>query len=510
MNNVLEYLEQSAGSYPDKICAVDDHAAITYQGLMKHARYIGMLISEHSSAGKPIAVFMDKSVSALTAFMGILYAGCFYSLIDPSFPYERIRQLLGVLDTDIVITTSADKDKLMLSGYDKIIINMDEISYNDSHCYSYMPEILNTIRINATDKDPVYCNFTSGSTGVPKGVIICHRSIIDFIDTFTKTFDITDRDVLGNQAPFDFDVSVKDIYSTLAVGASLCIIPRACFMFPNAVMDMLEKHHVTTLIWAVSALCLLNRLHGLKYLVPQAINKILFSGEVMPVRQLNAWRAYYPDALFVNLYGPTEITCNCTYYIIDREFTENDKLPIGIPFENERVLLLDDTQCEIKPDSPNTIGEICVAGSCLALGYYNNEAMTASAFTYNPLCTGYRETIYRTGDLAYYGEDGLLYFAGRKDFQIKHMGHRIELEEIENVLGNISLVEHACCFFDENKSRIVAYYSGSDDKKAILDEMRTQVPEYMLPNIIKQIPELPLTKNGKTDRAYIKQLYYGQ
>ena len=283
------------------------------------------------------------------------------------------------------------------------------------------------------------------------------------------------------------------------------IIPKSYFMFPNAVIDMLEDNHVTTLIWAVSALCLLNRLHGLKYKVPSCINKIMFSGELMPVKQLNQWRACYPEAMFVNLYGPTEITCNCTYYILDRDFSEDERLPIGKAFPNERVFLLDEDDHEVT--EKNKAGEICVAGTALALGYYNNPEMTAKSFTVNPLNKNYPEIVYRTGDLAYIGEDDRLYFAGRRDFQIKHMGHRIELEEIETVLGSLKSVEHACCFFDEEKNRVVAYYTGTDDKGEIIDEMKKKVPDFMVPNVFVNVEELPLNKNGKTDRNKLKEIY---
>ena len=233
----------------------------------------------------------------------------------------------------------------------------------------------------------------------------------------------------------------------------------------------------------------------------------MFSGEMMPIKQLNIWRSYYPDAMFVNLYGPTEITCNCTYYIIDKEFSENDRLPMGQAFANERVFLLDEDDNEIPYTKPGVTGELCVAGTSLALGYYNDSAATAKAFTQNPLQSGWPETIYRTGDLAYYEADNMLYFAGRRDFQIKHMGHRIELEEIESVLGSVSTVEHACCFFDEEKGKIVAFYVGGNDKKQILNDMKQKVPEYMLPNILRCVESLPLTKNGKTDRRLIRELY---
>lgn len=508
MNNVLQYLENSAKLYPNKTAAVDVSSRCDYETLMTDAKKIGSLILEKTDSRKPIVMFMDKSVFTLKAFFGAVYAGDFYTLLDPSFPKDRVCQILGVLDARTIITTEADKAKLIDVGFEgEIIVKEDIVDENENIKFDINQEKLEEIRKNMTDLDPLYCNFTSGSTGVPKGVLISHNSVIEFIDVFTETFGITNEDVIGNQAPFDFDVSVKDIYSSIKVGATLVMIPKAYFMFPNSVVEMLENEKVTTLIWAVSALCLLIRLHGLKHIVPKYINKIMFSGEMMPIKQFNQWKSYYPDAMYVNLYGPTEITCNCTYYIVDREFEEGMKLPMGDAFANERVFLLDDNDKEVTRKDINKPAEICVSGRSVGLGYYNCNEATNKAFVQNPLVSSYRDIIYRTGDLAYWGEDGLLYFAGRKDFQIKHMGHRIELEEIENVLGSVSVVEHACCFFDTKKNRVVAYYVGSEDKKSIIDEMKAKVPDYMVPNVFKCVARLPLNKNGKTDRKLIMEKY---
>lgn len=502
MKNVLEYLENSALLYPDKTAAKDDKTEIKYSELLTKAKETGTCVAGICTSRKPVVVFMEKSVRTLTLFMGIVYAGDFYVLIDPSFPLQRIQQILSVLEPELVITCEDNLDKLKNSGYEGKIVCENSIG-------SEINEGLLKARRDAhVDTDPLYGIFTSGSTGVPKGVVICHRSVIDFIDTFTETFGITAEDVIGNQAPFDFDVSVKDIYSCLKTGATLVIIPKAYFMFPNNVIDMLDDNKVTTLIWAVSALCLLNRLHGLKYKVPSCINKIMFSGEQMPIKQLNAWRTFYPEAMFVNLYGPTEITCNCTYYILDREFNEDEKLPMGISFENERVFLLDDDNNPVT--TPDVPAEVCVAGTCLALGYYNNPEMTARAFTRNPLNKAYPELIYHTGDLAVLKNDGQMYFAGRKDFQIKHMGHRIELEEIEAGINAICGVERVICFFDEKKNKIVCFYTGQVQKAEIVAELRTKVPDFMVPNVFMPVEDMPLTKNGKIDRAALKEIYGGK
>lgn len=535
MKNVLEYLEQSAQKYPDKIAVKDTACAYTYEQLWKKARNIGSRLVKHTTPNHPVCVFADKSADTLAVFFGIVYAGCFYTLVDPSFPEARIRSMLSVLEPEVIVDGSNAPDKLAACGCTERVIRMETLVHGlkfecanpeetenvaqtgtdgVTGCVNQQKELsdienarLQEIRESMIDTDPLYCNFTSGSTGTPKGVLVAHRSVIEFINQFTEIFDITKADVIGNQAPFDFDVSVKDIYSAMKVGATLVVIPKAYFMFPNSVVDMLDENHVTTLIWAVSALCLLNRLHGLKHKVPADINKILFSGEAMPIRQLHAWQSCYPDAMFVNLYGPTEITCNCTYHILEREYTEEEKLPIGIPFPNERVFLLDEDNHLIEPGSVGKIGELCVAGTTLALGYYRNAAATANAFVANPLSPDYPETIYRTGDLASYGGDGLFYFAGRKDFQIKHMGHRIELEEIEHALAAIPEIEGAACFYDREKNKVVACYIGIDDKKYLITAMKKKVPDYMVPNVFCKVDMLPLNKNGKTDKKLLEAQY---
>ena len=511
MKNVLEYLEQTAARLPDKMAVTDGEEACNFSELQRDSARIGRILSDYIEPSEPVAVMMKKSTKTLRIFLGTVYAGGFYCLLDPDFPDERHKSQLETLSPKVIVTESGTLEKIERLGFKGTVILTDELFAKIAALSDDATEL--PINKSIDPAAPLYCNFTSGSTGVPKGVLVGHASVISFIDTFTELFNITENDVIGNQAPFDFDVSVKDIYSSLKTGATMVIIPTAYFRFPNNVMDMLEKYEVTTLTWAVSALVLLNRLHEFMYKVPPKINKILFSGEEMPAKHLKDWMDQYPDAEFVNLYGPTEITCNCSYYRIDRKDVP-EKLPIGHVFPGKEIYLVADDGRVIPESETDTIGEICVAGNELALGYYNNPEATAKAFV---TLDGIGK-VYRTGDLGY-RKDGLLHFAGRHDFQIKHNGHRIELEEIERAMNSLTGIMQACCLYDSAKYRIVVYYStekttsqdstadgGVLDKKQIVAGLKQKLPEYMLPNVYKPMDELPLSKNGKIDRNKLREL----
>ena len=503
MKNVLEFLEYSAGKCPEKTAVEDINCKSSYKELLYKAKSVGTALSDFVSPGNPVIVFMDKSVEALTAFMGIVYAGCFYVFVSPDQPVTRLKQILKVTEANCVLALDCDAIKLKESDFSGQLLN-----YNDLVKSKISEEKLQHIRDLSLDIDPLYCNFTSGSTGVPKGVLVSHRSVIDFMEYFPDLFNISEHDIIGNQAPFDFDVSVKDIYSTLKVGATMVIVPKKYFSIITQLLDYICDRHITTMIWAVSALCIITQLKGLTYKVPTDVTKILFSGETMPIKHLKLWQKYLPDALYANLYGPTEITCNCTYYIIDREFELTEKLPIGKPFPNEKVFLLDENNKKIIEEE--TLGEICVSGTALALGYYNNNEQTQKSFVQNPLNSSYLEPIYRTGDFAFYNNNGDLCFAGRKDFQIKYMGHRIELEEIESVLNSYPEIQRACCIFDSEKNRIMAFYVGNIEKKEIQSKMRMSLPAYMIPTVFHTLTEIPITANGKIDRNNLLTLCGGK
>lgn len=496
---ILNELAQTAARLPHHPAVIDEAGTLSWQALHAKAQSISTALAKQVPPRRPICVFAEKSTEALVAFFGIVGAGCFYTYLAPELPGARLVQIANFLAPARILTTDALLPRAAeLFGETRVCA----ISALCSACADCA--LLEVIQSRMIDTDPLYINFTSGSTGTPKGIVISHRSVCDFIPCFCERFGILQTDIIANQAPFDFDVSVKDIYSAVHTGATLLLIPRRLFSVPAKLLDFLCLHKATTLIWAVSALCMLSAFHGLDYRVPHSINKILFSGESMPAKHLHYWRAHLPHALFVNLYGPTEITCNCTYHILQAEEPYENGIPIGKAFPNEEVFLLDGGQHRIT--EPNTVGEIAVRGTALALGYWNAPQENEKRFVQNPLCTEYPERIYRTGDLGKYDENGDLRFCGRADFQIKYMGHRIELEEIERVIGSLCGVERCCCLFDSARSRLCGFYAGTMQSDEVSRKLREILPAYMIPGKLQRLAALPLNKNGKIDRNALGDL----
>lgn len=496
-DTILELLEEQAERLPDHIAFEDENKSVTFSALQETAKRVGTALLAAVFLQDPIAFYMEKSVDAVCGMMGVLYAGGFYSFIDVRQPAARADRAIAVLQPSLLLydrKTAEQAKELSYSGPRLCLEDLlEDLPPVDE-------EGLSSVRSRIVSTDPLYVNFTSGSTGTPKGVAVSHGAVLDFIPRFVEISGIDETDILGNQAPFDFDVSVKDIYTTLYTGATTLLIPRTYFTQPMKLMDYLCDHEVTSLCWAVSAMCFVSIMNGFDYRVPDKVRRVMFSGEVMPVRQLQVWQKFLPDAMYCNLYGPTEITCNCTYFILQRRYEKTETIPIGKPFPNERVFLLDEDDELVTEQNVNVEGEICVCGSELALGYWHDAEKTAKAFVQNPLNTAYPERMYRTGDLAFYNEDGDLVYTSRKDFQIKQMGQRIELGEIEAAAMAQDGVSRAACVYDTRKKKIILCYTGEKEEDAVRKDLAVNLPPYMMPGKTKQMEELPMNKNGKIDR----------
>lgn len=498
MKNILEYLEMTEQQYPCHTALDDGLLVFTWKELAELSRQMGTAFARKTEPRQPIVILAEKSSVTLAAMFGAVYAGCFYVVVEPSQPAQRIQEILNVLEPELIVTNDRTRELLVQVDYKRNTYLVKD-AINEQTDW----QVLQKIRKGCRDTDILYGIFTSGSTGKPKGIIVSHRAAMDFITHFVETFGFTVHDRIGNQAPFDFDVSVKDIYTSMFSGAELVIIPKEMFSAPPLLLNYICDKKVTALIWAVSALSLVSALKGLAYQVPLTVKKILFSGEVMPVKQLRIWQAALPSAEFVNLYGPTEITCNCTYYRVKEMLQDGEKIPIGRAFPGRDVFLLDESEKEII--SPGIVGEICVSGESLSDGYYHNPEETKERFIFYLRGEDGGVRCYKTGDLGFYGKDGELYFSGRKDFQIKHMGHRIELEEIEHAMDQIDGLERGLCLMDQRTNRLVAFYMGDVSKEQILKQMKEKLPAYMIPHKLIKTDLMPLNKNGKIDREYFRQ-----
>ena len=495
--NILEYLEHTVTRCPDKIAFSGENGALTFGETYAQARSVGSFLCSEGFEHQPVVVFMKKQPKTIAAFMGVIYSGCFYVPLDDEMPQHRVELILQTLNPAASICDETTLE--MAKGY----ANTGKLyCYDDIAETPVNEEALAAVRERQIDTDPTYIVFTSGSTGVPKGVVGCHRAVIDYIENLCDVMKFNSDSVFGNQTPLYFDAYLKEIMPTLKYGATTYLIPKKLFMFPVALVEYLNTHKINTLCWVVSALTFISSFKTFEKVKPEYLHTIAFASEVFPIRQLNIWRAALPNARFVNLYGPTETTGICCYFEVDREFGEEEVLPIGRPFRNTEVILLDENNC-VAPQGQQ--GEICIRGTRLTLGYYCNPEKTGEAFVQNPLNNRYPELIYRTGDLGKYNDRGELMFLSRKDNQIKHMGHRIELGEIEVVSANHENVNTACCVFDPEKKKIAMYYVGDVAEGELLKFLKQKLPRYMIPHILRRLEEMPLTPNGKIDRNLLKK-----
>ena len=483
--NVLQWLEEAACFAPDAPAYEQPGTSLHWSEVCRRARCIGTRLSREIPRQTPVLILMDKSPDTLCAMLGTVYAGCFYTPLDSSMPEARMKLIAERLQPAALLYGEKYAETAgRIAGAAKLLSAADIPGTPDM-------ELLNARGREHIDNDLLYVLFTSGSTGTPKGVSITHRSVIDFIEWACPALHLPEGVRFGSQAPFYFDNSVLDIYCAMRMRGSLYLIPKGDFMFPGRLLRRLQDEKINTLFWVPSAL---TALAGAEVLTPGCLpelKRVFFCGETMPCSTLNLWRKAVPEAEYVNMYGPTEITDVCTWYRVDRVFEDTDSLPIGFPCGNTRIQLID--------------GEICVSGTCLSPGYYNDPEKTEAAFVQNPLRTQIPETIYKTGDLGTYNERGELMFLGRRDSQIKRSGYRIELGEIECALQNACGVELSCCYFDRERELIVAAFTGDAEEADVKTALKAALPKYMLPDLLLKREALPRTGSGKIDRLALRQ-----
>ena len=499
LKNILEYFEKTVSLFPEKRAVADKTESYTFIQLKNAAACIADAINSCGRDVRCVAVFADRAALTIAMFLGVLYSGKHYIPLDPSMPSEKMKKILADSDIEIIIGNSQGREKAEGLSFDGDYISADTLSAENTD-----------YAIPDTDmSDTLYTVYTSGSTGTPKGVVKSHRAMASFIDAYTKTFGFDENEVIGNQTPFFFDASAKDIYLMIKTGATMEILPTEMFSFPVTLIDYMNERKVTFVSWVPSALTIVTTFNTFKEIKPEFLRKVFFVGEAFPAKHLRKWMEALPDIEYVNLYGSSETAGICCYSVITQPPAEDGTLPIGKPLSNCKVFLCDDGEYITEKGRH---GEIIVCGDALADEYKNDPEKTANSFFVTKLPDGTQARVFRTGDIAQYDENGELCFVSRKDSQIKHMGHRIELGEIEAAAMGVAGIHRCCCIYNEAKMKIILVCELSDGTEMtgieIRRELRNILSDYMVPQKVMLMDKLPLNANGKTDRKLIEQIVF--
>ena len=502
--SLIELFEETVRKYPQKVAVIDKDREIVFSDLRsKSLQLASALMALGIGQNRPVGVFLDKSIESVYADLGILYAGDFYMNLDIKTPAERIRNILQLVEPAAIISTTRQIKPIegIIPSTMKVIL-LDEAGEGADVDAADIIGRLSTI----IDTDPSCIINTSGSTGTPKGVVLNHKSFFDFIDWAIDTFHFGDDLVMGSLSPIVFDIYSFELCMLMAKASTLVVLPAHLAAFPAKILEVLEQQKVNFLFWVPTIMVNIANMDLLSAFKLESLRTVWFAGEVFPTKQYNYWHHHLPEVTFANLYGPIEITLDCTYYIINKEIPDEEPLPIGYPCRNTDILILDDEDRAVK--EPGVEGELCVRGTSLAMGYYNNPEKTAAAFVQNPLNKAYPELIYRTGDIVCMNDEGLIMFKGRKDNIVKHMGYRTDLGEIEHVIINtLKLVKNGCIVYNQSEKQITLFYEAADEIP--VSEFRLQIgkvlPKYMIPTAFHHLEQLQRNANGKIDRLFYKK-----
>ncbi len=504
--NLIEYFIETVKNFPDRTAVIDGERRFSFGELDAKTRQLAKVIVDTCQCqNRPIAMFMPKSAEALQTDLAITYSGNTYMNLDVKNPAERLGNILALIQPAAVITNNRFKSIIEpIAGNSIKVINIDETSGNtDAPSADWF---LNYID-NLIDTDPYCIINTSGSTGTPKGVVLNHKSFIDFMAQTFDEYRFSENDVIGSLSPVVFDIWSYEMCLLMGKGACIVVIPDTYSAFPVKILQLMQQHSVSYIFWVPTIMVNIANMGLLQQVDLPSLRLCWFAGEVFPTKQFNIWRHSLPQTTFANFYGPIEITLDCVYYTIDREIADDEPIPIGKPFRNTDILILDEHNQNITES--NKEGELCIRGTSLAMGYYNNPEKTAAAFVQNPLNHSYPEIIYRTGDMVFINNRSEIVFKGRKDSLIKHMGYRIELGEIEHVIINtLKLVKNGCVVYNHQRKEITLYYEAENELTAA--EFRKSIgntlPKYMIPVVYHHLAELKRNTNGKIDRLYYNKL----
>lgn len=503
--NLIEYFIETADRFPDRNAVIEGERRISFRELDQKARQLSAaIIGICQCKNRPVAMFLPKSIEAVVTDLAITYSGNTYMNLDVKNPAERLGNILALVQPAAVITNSKFKTVIepIAAANNAVVINVEDVDAKTPTLESLLARISDLI-----DTDPYCIINTSGSTGTPKGVVLNHKSFIDFMAQTFDEYHFSEDDIIGSLSPVVFDIWSYELCLLQGKGASIVIIPDSWSAFPVKILQLMQTQKVSYIFWVPTIMVNMANMSLLEQVPLPSLRLCWFAGEVFPTKQFNVWRRNLPQTTFANFYGPIEITLDCVYYTVERDIADDEPIPIGKPFRNTGILILDEDNHNIT--EANKEGELCIRGTSLAMGYYNNPEKTAAAFVQNPLNHSYPETIYRTGDLVFINDLGEIVFKGRRDSLIKHLGYRIELGEIEHIIINtLKLVKNGCVVYNHQRKEITLYYeaekelTAADFRKAIGNSL----PKYMIPMVYHHLQELKRNTNGKIDRLYYNKL----
>lgn len=524
--SILDYLEHTAALYPDAPAYCSENEQITWGEVRQSARQIGACLLHTRTAHPFVAIFMEKAPHTVAAMLGSVYAGGCYTVLNTAL-WEtngtKLAELLSFLEPDVLLydTAFAKQAEQLLQENASLLQTVFPLYLDTSRtdsaftisgisddCLASAEHTLLTLRATASPEDTLCLTFTSSSSGKPKCVETSHLAVIRYIDALSDILQATEATVFGNQAPFCFDACMKELFVSMKCGGSVWLLPPELFSRPEELIQYLNQHQINTICWVSSAYSLIAATDAFAEIRPESLRTAAFGSEVLPPSVLAYWQTALPDVCFFNLYGPTEATGMSCYYPVPKNFTNRlpstDPIPIGKPFFGVEAYLLDE---DGKPVADGEQGELYLKSNRLAKGYYRQEDLTRQVFF--PLAASSYQ-IYRTGDLAKRLPSGDLVFLGRKDSQVKRMGYRIDLAELERLAAACPQVKSCCCV-QKADGRIVLYILGknvgasSSLSARVSALLRQSLPSYALPNRIILRDSLPSLPNGKIDRRRLRE-----
>ena len=494
---------------------IDSENSVSYEELERLTNSIArFLISKAVNPGDVVGLSGEKSLIAFATMLACLKIGAPYCVIDPQSPVQRLERVVATCRPVLLFADEDAEIKLrpVAAGFKVNVVESGSKELAGAISRFSDSPLDQTSKI--TGSDPAYIMFTSGSTGFPKGAVITHAGVLNFIEWCRGVFQITPDDVLTNVNALFFDNSVFDFYCALFTGASLTPFTAEEVRDPKRLVDKVAAARCTLWFSVPSLLIFLQTMRATEGQHLRTIRRFVFGGEGYPkVRLKSLFETYSESAKFFNVYGPTECTCICSSYEITADdFKDLRGLPpLGYIADNFSSLILSEDG-NIVPDGE--IGELCLAGPNVGLGYVNDPQQTAASFVQNTYNDSFTEIMYRTGDLVRIEPaDGKLYIHGRKDNQIKHMGYRIELEEIESALHRLDYVSEAAALHTSfnGLSRIIAVVASEEDlaDEQIRRDLKGLIPGYMIPSVFHYERMLPRNANGKIDRRGLFEKYLG-